>query len=69
MAKSGFYTNRIRYSEMLAIFKKAGFKVDVTIIETWDKLPIPRSKLSYDFRDLSDEDLCVSVFDVLLKPN
>ena len=68
MAKSSFYTNRIRYSEMLTIFKKTGFKVDATIIETWDKLPIPRSTLSHDFRDLSDKDLCVSVFDVLLKP-
>lgn len=69
MAKSGFYTNRIRYSEMIAIFKKTGFKVDATIIETWDELPIPRSKLSDDFKGLSDEDLCVAVFDVLLKPN
>lgn len=68
MAKSGFYTNRIRYSQMLNIFKKTGFNVDAVIIETWDKLPIPRSKLSQDFRNLSDKDLCVSVFDVLLKP-
>jgi SAM-dependent methyltransferase len=68
MAKSGFYTNRIRYSQMLNIFKKTGFNVDAVIIETWDKLPIPRSKLSHDFRNLSDKDLCVSVFDVLLKP-
>jgi hypothetical protein len=53
---------------MLNIFKKTGFNVDAVIIETWDKLPIPRSKLSHDFRNLSDKDLCVSVFDVLLKP-
>jgi hypothetical protein len=53
---------------MLTLVKNTGFKVDVTIIETWDKLPIPRSTLSHDFRDLSDKDLCVSVFDVLLKP-
>ena len=68
MAKSGFYTNRIRYSQMLNIFKKTGFNVDAVIIETWDKLPIPRSKLSHDFRNLSEKDLCISVFDVLLKP-
>ncbi len=68
MAKSGFYTNRIRYSQMLNIFKKTGFKVETTIIETWEKLPISRSKLSHDFRDLANEDLCVSVFNVLLKP-
>lgn len=68
MAKSGFYTNRIRYSQMLNIFKQTGFHVEATIIETWDKLPVSKSKLSPDFIDLSDEDLCVSVFDVLLKP-
>ena len=67
MKKSGFYTNRIRYSEMLDIFKKIGFKVDATIIQTWDRLPISRTKLSRKFRDLSDKDLCVSVFDVLLQ--
>ena len=69
MANSGFYTNRIRYSQMLNIFKQTGFNVEATVIETWDKLPISRSKLSPYFRDLSDEDLCVQVFDVLLKPN
>lgn len=29
MASSGFYTNRIRYSEMLDIFHQAGFSVEV----------------------------------------
>ena len=66
MKKSGFYTNRIRYSQMLNIFKNKGFNVESDVIETWDKLPIPRSKLSSDFIYLSDKDLCVKVFDVLL---
>ena len=69
MAKSGFYTNRIRYSQMLNIFKQTGFNVEETIIETWDKLPISRSKLSPAFKKLSDEELHISVFYVLLKPN
>ena len=66
MKKSGFYTNRIRYSQMLNIFKNKGFNVESNVIETWDKLPIPRSKLSSDFIHLSDKDLCVKVYDVLL---
>ena len=49
MKKSGFYTNRIRYFEMLAIFKNTGFNVESNVIETWDKLPIARSKLSSNF--------------------
>ena len=67
-SKSGFYTNRIRYSQMLDIFEKTGFSFEVSIIETWDKLPIDKLKISPDFKEISDEDLCVSVFDVLLKP-
>ena len=33
MSKSGFYTNRIRYSDMINIFEETGFKVSSTIIE------------------------------------
>ena len=69
MAKSGFYTNRIRYTEMLRIFERAGFNAEATTIGTWDKVPTSRSKLSQSFRGLSDEDLQIAVFEVLLKPN
>lgn len=68
MAPAGFYTNRIRYSQMLELFKKAGFEVEVIAVQRWDKLPTPREKLSKEFRHLSDEDLCISGFSVLLKP-
>ena len=68
MAKSGFYTNRIRYPQMLSLFGEAGFDVTPIIIESWNKLPIPRKRLSVNFRDFSDEELQVAVFDVLLKP-
>lgn len=68
MAKSGFYTNRMRYSEMLDLFKQSGFNIEVTEVEFWDKLPTPRTKLSFEFKYLTDEELSVSVFDVILKP-
>ncbi|MEP6888985.1 MAG: class I SAM-dependent methyltransferase [Nitrospirales bacterium] len=68
MVQSGFYTNRIRYSEMLGLFKEAGFEADVIHIKRWDRLPTSRSKLSRAFRNLSDEDLCVRVFHVILRP-
>lgn len=29
MAESGFYTQRLRYSEMLALFNEAGFRADI----------------------------------------
>jgi SAM-dependent methyltransferase len=68
MASSGFYTNRIRYNEMLDLFRRAGFETEVVQIDRWDRLPTPRVRLAEPFRILSDEELCVSGFDVLLRP-
>lgn len=67
--KSGFYTNRIRYSEMLSLFRSAGFSADVLRVDRWDKLPIDRSDLNANFSDLDDDELMVSGFDVLLTAN
>lgn len=68
MARSGFYTNRIRYSEMLNLFRAAGFEVNVVGTDRWERLPLPRSSLSPMFRTFSDDDLCVLGFDVILHP-
>lgn len=65
---SGFYTNRIRYSEMLSLFEQAGFCVDVLRVDRWDKLPIRRTSLDSSFGGLGDEELLVNGFDVVLKP-
>ena len=67
MAESGFYTNRIRYSEMLALFKEAGFRADVIEEKRWETLPTPRSKLGHQFRSLPEDELCVSGFEVVLR--
>jgi hypothetical protein len=66
-AKSGFYTNRIRFQEMLGIFRSVGFSVAVDHAWTWHSLPTSRQNLWKKFRDLSDEDLSVSVFEVSLR--
>ena len=68
MARSGFYTNRLRYSEMRDMFRRTGFEVDVIEATRWDELPTPRQKMSDEFRRFSDEDLLVSEFEVLLRP-
>jgi len=67
MSKSGFYTNRIRYSEMLRLFRQAGFDVKVLNVDRWSHLPTPRRKLARPFRDLPEEELAVSGLDVLLQ--
>lgn len=66
-AEAGFYTNRIRFEQMKAIFERAGFIVKFTEIRKWDVLPIPRQKLWHEFRNLPDEDLLVSGFTVELR--
>ena len=68
MASSGFYTNRIRFKEMISRFEKAGFNVEVINSDNWDKAPIARKKLAEEFSEIEDEELLISGFDVILKP-
>jgi predicted SAM-dependent methyltransferase len=68
MARSGFYTNRLRLSEMLELFRRAGFACELLETRRWARSPIKRSQLAREFRDLSDDDLHVREFDVLLRP-
>jgi predicted SAM-dependent methyltransferase len=64
---SGFYTNRIRYSEMIKIFKNCGFKVNVIKKSEWATIPVQRKHINHRFRDFSNNDLCISKFNVLLE--
>ncbi|MCD6322158.1 MAG: methyltransferase domain-containing protein [Clostridiales bacterium] len=66
-SRSGFYTNRIRFSEMISLFEHAKFAVDVCDVRRWEELPVKRLSLSSTFLSLSDEELTVSGFDVLLR--
>ena len=68
IAKCGSYSNRYRYSEMLSMFQKAGFNVDVVEVNRWNQLPTPRSKLELLFRGMPDKELLVSGFAVILTP-
>jgi SAM-dependent methyltransferase len=68
MAHSGFYTNRIRYNEMLDLFNKAGFEVNVIHVDRWDKMPTRRYSFSKEFRNLSEDELRICGFDVVLRP-
>jgi len=64
--RSGFYTNRIRFTEMIGLFENTKFIVEVCDVTRWENLPIKRQLLSDDFIYLSDDDLKVSGFDILL---
>ena len=66
-ASSGFYTNRIRFSEMITLFEEAGFRVEICHINRWKSLPLSKRVLSRPFQDLSDEELTISGFSCLLR--
>jgi SAM-dependent methyltransferase len=67
-ANSGFYTNRIRFGEMLRRFEAAGLVPEVIARRTWERLPTSRGKMCQEFKALPDEDLLVSGFTVVLRP-
>tara|TARA_Y100001936_G_scaffold70123_1_gene69203 strand:+ start:3404 stop:4189 length:786 start_codon:yes stop_codon:yes gene_type:complete len=54
---SGFYTNRLRPSQMIDLFTKNGFDVSIFRQDFNDQVSLPRNKISTDFRNLSDDDL------------
>lgn len=64
--KAGFYTNRIRYTEMVALFEQAGFACNVPRIVNWDHIPTPRARMDKLFRSLPDGNLLVKGFDLVL---
>jgi len=68
MFDSGFYANRLRYSQLLELFKTAGFATEVVQTRQWDVLPTPKSKLSKEFMAMSDEELSIYSFSVILQP-
>jgi SAM-dependent methyltransferase len=58
-ADSGFYTNRIKLSEIISICEDVGFVVEVHSIKRWESLPIRRDQLAKEFHDLPEDDLLV----------
>jgi len=66
MIKSGFYTNRIRYTKMLELFKEAGFSYNIVKTKKYEKIPIAKNKLVDEFRSLPDDELNIMDFEVVL---
>jgi len=68
MAESGFYTNRLQASDIVERCRAAGFAVEIVASERWPSMPTPRRRLAAPFRDLPEETLLVSGFDLVLRP-
>jgi hypothetical protein len=66
MSGSGFYTNRVRYVEMIDMFRDVGFSVEIVSVDRWSVLPVPKQNMSERFQRFSDDDLLVRGFEVIL---
>ncbi|GMW06412.1 MAG: hypothetical protein AMXMBFR8_12090 [Nevskiales bacterium] len=68
MARSGFYTNRIGFGQMLGLFDSGGFTTEILNVDRWSTPPINRSAIHPAMLSNRSADLCVSGFDVVLRP-
>jgi len=66
-SRSGFYTNRLRFSEIVDIMTSVGFSVESLVKKRWDSLPLSRKSMHRQFASMSDEDLMAYGFDIVLR--
>jgi SAM-dependent methyltransferase len=67
IARSGFYTNRLRYAEMMRVFASERFAVETVRTCQFTSPPLRRRALAAEFQDLADEDLMISGFHAVLR--
>jgi len=67
MAEAGFYTNRWRCTEIVALARMAGFDTAVPALSRWPELPTPRRRMARQFRRFDDDELRIASFDLLLR--
>ena len=53
---------------MLDVFRSERFEVDVLNVIKWADMPGERSDFNNQFSEISDDELRISEFDVLLRP-
>jgi SAM-dependent methyltransferase len=68
-AGSGFYTNRIQFTEMIGYFKEIGFLIENVAVRSWENSPLDRKKISSDLKSISDKDMLIKSFDIVLIKN
>lgn len=66
-ARAGFYSNRIRFTEMMDTFGRSGFGVISVEKKYWQKLSVARSKMTGRFRAMDESELLVQGFRVVLR--
>lgn len=66
-ASSGFYTNRLRMSQIVERFRAAGFEVQQVKPERWPAVPLSRQKLDPEFAAMPDDELSVLGFTIVAR--
>jgi hypothetical protein len=68
IAKAGYYINRMRRTEVLDRFRRAGFEIETVNEEhAWPSLPTPKNRMIPPFNAMSDEELLVSGIGILAR--
>ncbi len=67
-SRSGFYTNRLRLSQLEQMFREAGFTAERRHLTKWSQLPTPRARMDAAFASLADDDLLTSDAHLILRP-
>jgi SAM-dependent methyltransferase len=64
--KSGFYTNRLSQAEIITAFTRAGLRVVSIANDLWPAPPLSRAKMNEQFKNRTDDELCIAGFDIVL---
>jgi SAM-dependent methyltransferase len=65
---AGFYTNRLRVSELMRLSREAGFEAELDEVNRWPALPLPRCKMQPEYQAMPDEELLVATIRIILRP-
>lgn len=66
--RSGFYTNRMRSTEIVGSCERAGFHAEVRATDSWDRVPVPKPALALPFREMPDDEIRMRAIDLVLRP-
>ena len=64
-SNSGFYTNRLRYSQILNLFEISGFNIIYKDHGAWNDIPINKNLIHKSFKNLNDEDLLIRTMHIV----
>jgi SAM-dependent methyltransferase len=66
--RSGFYSNRLRLSELVELNRGCGLRAEVDELNTWSRLPVPRCALAHPYCAMPEDELRVATVRLILHP-